>query len=119
MKIEKWYRQNATSRRLLAQKSTEKSGNRQRKPRKRPAKQLRWREFYRTYWRRKESGPQKDDRNVREDGSQRRCYACGHIWINVDGKSAVWGLNEDRATRKAWVPVPKAAGMGRVVGWNE
>lgn len=59
MKIEKWYRQNATSRRLLAQKSTEKSGNRQRKTKKASHKQLRWREFYRTYWRRKESDPKR------------------------------------------------------------
>ena len=38
--------------------------------------------------------PQTDNRNVREDGSQRQCYACG---INGASKNAVWDLNKDSA----------------------
>lgn len=45
LKTERWYRQNSTSGRLLAWKSTEKSGNRQKKTKKVSHKQLRLRKL--------------------------------------------------------------------------
>lgn len=43
--------------------------------------------------------PQMDNGNAREDGSPSRCYTRGHVWTNMEGKSATRDLNGDSVKR--------------------
>ena len=40
-----------------------------------------------------------DNGNAREDGSPSRCYTRGHVWTNMEGKSAARDLNGDSVKR--------------------